>query len=331
MNDSGKPTSDIYIENMAKNAALIRGINARPLFISASPVNDGGMTGRLVRKNQSISLYTNDLKALGQRENVPVVDQFHPLVDLWGRNKIMEQASLLAKQVKLLKAEENHPEWETLHAMAKLWEGKPEGLAITSVGDTIHPGGVGQYMMAAVILAGLNVDREVSSATINADGTLAEARFCKITDLSLQNGRLAFTRLDERSPWPLGRDAHTAMRLMPEIADLSRYMLAVPGLAAGSYTVSMDGKVVATLTHEELAGGWNMGTLDTGPVHQRLATVFRLVQQLQWELNRPWRDASRDKDQAGLDKAQKAIEACEEKLQAAVQPVAVRFEIAPSK
>jgi lysophospholipase L1-like esterase len=331
MNDSGKPTSDVYIENMAKTAALIRGINARPLFISASPVNDGGMTGRLVRKNQSISLYTDDLKALGRRENIPVVDQFHPLVDLWGRNKIVEQASLLAKQVKLLQAAENHPEWETLQAMARLWDGKPDGLAITSVGDTIHPGGIGQYMMAAVILAGLNVDREVSSATINADGTLADARFCKITDLGLRNGRLAFTRLDARSPWPLARDARTAMQLMPEIADLSRHMLTVTGLAAGNHTVSMDGKVVATLTSEELAGGWNMGTLDTGPVNQRLMTVIRLVNQLQWDLNRAWRDASKAGDQARLAEAQKAIEACEEKLQAAVQPVAVRFEIAPAK
>lgn len=316
-----------YVAGMKKLADNIRSVSAQPLFISSSPVNDGSVVGAWASvRCQTIHPFTLALKELGQKENVPVVDQYHPLIALWGPNKTLDDANSLAVRIRLLKPENNVPDLKTLQAFAKSWEGKPAGIPLG--GDSVHPGPVGQYMMASTILTALDVDREVSSATLKPDGTVVLAKNCKITDIVSKDGKLTFTRLDERSPWPLSPDAITATALMPEIADLSRYNLTVSGLPAGQYSVSMDGKPVTTLSNKELAKGWNMSTISQGPVMDRAVKINALVTELQGVLNNNWRAASKEKDQEKLAAAQKAIDECEAKLQAAVQPAPIHFEIA---
>ena len=172
--------------------------------------------------------------------------------------------------------------------------------------------------------------KDGSAATIQATGKIVETKHCKITECTAKDGKLTFTRLDERSPWPLSAEAVTAMGLLPMIADLSRYMLTVPGLPAGQYVVTMNGKPAATLSHTELANGWNMSTVREGPIAEQATKITGLISELQGGLNNVWRTASKAKDQAQLATAQKAIDENEVKLQAAVQPVAIQFEIAPA-
>ena len=117
---------------------------------------------------------------------------------------------------------------------------------------------------------------------------------------------------------------------MPEIGDLSRYTLTVSGLPAGKYSVTMEGKPVATLSNKELAKGWNMSTLAEGPLADRATNILNLINNLQTTLNVNWRAASKEKNQEKLAEAQKAIDEAEGKLQAAVQPAPIHFEIAPA-
>jgi len=319
-----------YIAGMKKLADNIRALNAEPLFISSSPLNDGSMMDAWVSvRCRTLHPFTEALKELGQKENVLVVDQYHPLLALWGPNKTLDDAFSLAARIRLLKPENNVPDLQTLQAFAKSWEGKPAGIPL---GDSVHPGPAGQYMMAATILAALDVDREVSSATIKLDGTVVNAKKCKITDIASQDGKLTFTRLDECSPWPLLPAAMDALlKLMPGITDLSRYLLTVAGLPDGQYQVTMDGKPVATLDSKELAKGWNMSALREGPVVERADRINRLINDLQGTMNNDWRAASKAKDKEKLTATQKAIDDCEANLQAAIQPAPIHFEIAPAK
>ena len=347
MNDSNAPVpnrEDCYIAGMKKLADQTRVLNAQPLFISSTPVNDGSMMGTWVPgRCQSIHLITEALNALGQKENIRVVDQYHPLIAVWGPNKTRDDANAiagrinktiddvnsLAERMRTLKPEGNIPDLAPLQALAKSWESKTD--AVKLGGDAIHTGPVGQYMMAATILAALNVDRDVSSATINPDGTVVEAKNCNITGATSKEGRLTFTRLDERSPWPLLPEAITANSLLPEIAGLSRYILTVPGLPDGQFDVKMDGKPVATVSSKALAQGWNMSLLREGPLGERADKIMTLIGELQGPLNIAWRTASKENNQEKLQAAQKAIDENEAKLQAAIQPVPIQFEIAPAK
>ena len=321
MNDVNGP-EDVYIKGMKELIAKIRAIPAQPVLISSSPVNDGSaMNDWKSPRCEKIHPFTEALKKLAAEEKVLVVDQYHPLLALWGENW-RKGAEVAAK-----KAAAAPP----APAPAPAPDAKPAKAPVLSLinleGDAVHPGAVGQYTMATVILEGLKAGGEVSSATINADGKVVEAKHCKITDATAKGGKLSFTRLDEASPWPILPRAKAAVELLPETLKLSQYMLRVTGLADGDYRVSINGKPAGKVSAKDLASGWNLTTAFEGALGERTTNILTLIAKLQGPLNNQWRAASKDKNAEKLVAAQKAIEACEAEIQAAVQPVPLAFEI----
>jgi lysophospholipase L1-like esterase len=307
-----------YVKGMRELLGRIRDIKAQPVFISSSPVNDGSLPGNWKSDRcRRLDLYTNALKKLADEEAVVMVDQYHPLLELWGKNMPPVDAAVATQPATL--------------PGGKAAPRKGSTGRIELHGDAVHTGPVGQYTMAATILSALNVDREVSSAVLKADGTVVDAKGCKISDAAAKDGRLSFTRLDERGPWPIDPKAKPAVELLPSIADLSRYMLTVQGLAAGKYNVSIDGKPAAALTAKELAAGWNMSTVFEGALAERSTKIIELIAKLQGKPNTDWRAASKEKSQEKLTAAQTAIDACEHDLQAACHPAPLHFEVEPAQ
>lgn len=297
MNDVGRGDDPKnYIEGAKKLIGQVRSINATPVLISSSPVNDGSkLDAWKSDRCRRIHPYTDALIKLADEERLTVVDQYHPLLALWGNNK-----------------------------------GEDGKDKIGLLGDPVHPGFVGQYTMAATILAGLGVDRDVSSATLKADGTVVDAKGCEISNVKVVDDGLSFTRLDERGPWPLPARNRDALKLMPEIADLSRYMLTVSDLPAGDYTVSIGGGEAATVSAADLAKGWNMAALADGAVAERGAKIVDMIGNLQGKLNSAWRTASKEKDAEKLAEAQKAIDAAEAELAEMCRPKPVEFLVRPA-
>ena len=184
-NPESKDAPAVYINDMKMLVGKVRAIPAQPLLISSSPVNDGSVMDKWTSPScHSLHLFTEALKELGQKENIPVVDQYHPLLSLWAANTA----------------------------------DKVNGISFG--GDAVHVNPIAQYTMAATILKALDVDREVSSATIKPDGKVIASKSCKISDVAFIGDKLSFTRHAERSPWPLLPDGGTAAKLMPEITDL---------------------------------------------------------------------------------------------------------------
>ena len=312
VNDGDDPAK--YIKGERDLIKRIRDINAQPVLISSSPVNDGSLPGNFKSDRcRRIDLYTNALQQLAAEEGVVFVDQYHPLLELWGQNHARGDAEAAA-----------HPDDKTL---AKKYS---TGF-ISLHGDAVHSGPEGQYTMAATILEALHVDHDVSSATIKSDGTVVEARRCKLSDIAAKDGKLSFTRLDECSPWPIDPKAKAVVGLMPAIADLSRYMLTIPDLAPGNYAVTINGKPAATLTEKELAAGWNLSTVFEGAIADRSTHILGLLANLQGKLNNDWRAASKEKNAQKLAAAQKAIDDAETEVKAACQPAAMQFEIVRGK
>lgn len=324
MNDVGGP-QDKYIKGMKEIIAKIRANHAQPVLISSSPVDDGSMMNDWKSTRcEKIHPFTEALKKLAEEENVVFVDQYHVLIDLWGKNR-RDGAEAAAKAGKL-------PPMPTPAAPGV--PAKPAPLPPSLIplhGDAVHPGEVGQYTMASAILAGLKATGEVSSATLSGDGKVVEAKGCKISDAKSSGGTLSFTRLDEVGPWPIIPAAKTAAQLRPQLLDLSKYELKVSGLADGSYKVSINGKPAATVTAKELAAGWNITTAFDSELGQRATMILGLISKLESPLNNAWRAASQAKDAAKLADAQKAIETTEADIQKACQPVALKFEIAAAK
>jgi len=311
MNDVNDPLP-AYVNGMKLIIAKIRAIPATPILISSSPVDDGSkMNDWKGARCEKIHAFTEALQQLAAEENVLFVDQYHPLIDVWGDNR-RKSPDFIAKG----------PQPEA-GAGAKPADAKASSPYISLGGDAVHPGPVGQYTMAAVILKGLGAGGEVSTATISANGTVGETKGCKISDVIVKDGKLSFTRLDERGFWPVLSAGRAAFDLLPSGLELSQYILKVPGLAGGNYKVRINGRVATEISAEELAKGWNM-TLAMG---ERSAALGKMALHLQSPLNNLWRKASKEGDAEKLAAAQDSIVKYEAELQQLVQPVPVKIEI----
>lgn len=328
MNDVNGPQDD-YIKGMKELIAKIRAIPAQPVLFSSSPVDDGSMMNDWRSPRcEKIHPFTEALKKLAEEERVVFVDQYHPLIDMWGQNRRKGAEAAAAKAAA-------NPPAPAAPAPAPAPGAKPAPPKAPPIppsliplgGDPVHPGPVGQYNMAAVILKGLKVDGNVSSATLSADGKLVEAKGCTISDLTAKDGKLSFTRLDQTNPWPILPAAKSTIQLLPEMLELSKYMLTVKGLAEGDYKVSINDKPAGSVSAKNLAEGWNLTTVFEGALADRSTAINGQIAKLQSGLNNQWRQASQAKDQAKLAEAQAAIEANEAELQKLIQPAPLRFVI----
>ena len=327
MNDAGNGDDPAaYIKGMRDIIEKIRAIPAQPVLISSSPVDDGSKMGDWKSDRcRRLDAYTVALKKLAEEEKVVFVDQYHPLVDLWGDNRAKGEADAVQKGT-----------WPPKPTPAPVVDPtKPVKPAAPPIapsliplgGDPVHPGPVGQYMMAATILSGLGAEKEVSSATLKADGSVVAAKRCKITDATAKGGKLSFTRTDESSPWPILPAAKTAAQLLPAALDLSRCMLQVDGLPAGKYRVSINGKPAATLDAKELAAGWNITSAFDSAIGERATKILSAIGNLQGKLNSDWRAASKEKDAEKLAAAQEAVDAADAEIRTVCESVAWHFEI----
>jgi hypothetical protein len=314
-----------YVKGLKELVEKIHAAKAEAILISSSQVNDGWLPGANESdRNHRLDLYTIAMKKMAGEENVVFVDQFHPLLELWSKN-YAKQAAIDATQPAPASDLTAKP------APGKAPAKKSNTGFIPLHGDAVHTGPVGQYTMAATILNALNVDHDVSSATLKADGTVVESKHCKISDASAKDGKISFTRLDESSPWPIDPKSKEVLQLLPAIADLSRYTLTISDLPPGTYAVSINGKSAATLSEKEFAAGWNMSTVFQGALAERSAKIMELINTLEGKLNNDWRTASKDKNADKLAAAQKAIDAVEAELKTACEPVALKFEVEKGK
>ncbi len=118
MNDAGGTPTDKFVANMGTMVARIKAAGARPVILSASPVNDGLGAGKFAARNARLDEYATALKPFAEKEKIPYADQFHALVEVWAKNK-------------------------------------QDAKGVNLTGDAVHPGAPGQLMMAAALLKAL--------------------------------------------------------------------------------------------------------------------------------------------------------------------------------
>lgn len=345
MNDQGSTPTDKFIANMKTMLEQIGSVGARPVILTASPVNDGTAPPTATTYNKRLDEYANELKKLAAAKGIPFADQFHPLVGLWAKNKPNETLLRLIQDGETVAKIDGVEGGEHLKAFLAAQAKRTRPL-ISMQGDPVHPGPNGQLMMAAELLKGLGADGFVSSAAIDASGKLGDVKGCTISDVKADGGTLAFTRLDESLPFPIPDGTVDVLALNPTIEEMSRYMLTVSGLMPGSYAIKLDGAPLGrTFSHEELAAGVNLTAavhippaagakanpllLQTRAIHAAVGAKAGLVGQ--------WRGLGRQMKETGADHKAKLEElaaqtqAADAKIRAAAQPKKLRYEITAVK
>jgi lysophospholipase L1-like esterase len=228
MNDAGGTATDKFVSNMGAMVARVKAAGARPVILSASPVNDGMGASKFSMRNARLDEYATALKLFAEQEKIPYADQFHALVEVWAKNK-------------------------------------QDAKGVNLTGDAVHPGAPGQLMMAASLLKGLGADGFVSEATLDAAGTVTAATGCAITGVKADDGTLSFDRLDESLPFPIPDNARVILPLAPDVLDLSRYALRVTGLKGADYALTINGAACGTLSAKALTDGVNLTNLPADP------------------------------------------------------------------
>src|SRR6516162_9572123 len=87
MNDKGPFSVEQYIENMGKLHDKITAGKARPVYFTASPVNDGSTSTKPSGGDAKLDEYAKVLEKFAEQKKAPFADQFHQLFDVWGKNK----------------------------------------------------------------------------------------------------------------------------------------------------------------------------------------------------------------------------------------------------
>jgi lysophospholipase L1-like esterase len=310
MNDSGRGQEAIapYLDQMATLIARIRKTGARPVLLTSSPVNDIA-NASWVKRNSTLDAMATALAELAAREKIPCADQFHPLFDLWSRNL-------------------NSPN------------------AVPLGGDAVHIGPVGHLTMAYTCLVGLDAPALVSEAVLNGStGELTSATNCAVARVKVEGDAVSFDRADECLPMPIPDGGIAALKLVPISEKLNRYMLAVTGLKAQKYDVSIDGEKVATVGADELAKGWNMSELTAGPIAAQCRSVLEMIARKEALVSQyralavPWapeRDKNPawntpEKRKAGMAQLKNDLPAADAEIHNAAQPKPHHFEITPAK
>ena len=276
MNDKGGFTTEQYIAGMGKLVEKIEGAKARPVFFTASPMNDGSTMDKL-GGNARLDEYAVALKKFAAEQKAPFADQFHALIDVWGKNKPREVFANSLGVLKTMAQDDKLAGVEHLRAFLAE-QAKNPTTAVSMHGDAVHPGENGQLMMAAALLKDLGADGFVSEVVLDAAaGKVIDAKGCSVDALKAEEGKISFDRTDESIPFPIPDEARSVLPLAPGVLELSRCGLGATGLKGERYTLSIDGKETATLTAEDLKKGVNLTAYAQGPLAAQGKEVLAAV------------------------------------------------------
>jgi lysophospholipase L1-like esterase len=147
--------------------------------------------------------------------------------------------------------------------------------AFTLIGDDrVHPGGVGELVMAYLFLRAQGCTPVIATMGIDAAKGMATGQEnCAIDAIAVTADGIAFTALEHALPFPVFAHQANALDLVPFVQDLDQEILRVGGLATGSWEVAIDGRAVATCSAAELATGVNLARNDQTPQYGQALLV----------------------------------------------------------
>lgn len=336
MNDSGGTATDKYIANMGDFDAMIRKAGARPVYLAASPVNDGNTMKTLAGRNVRLNEYAIALKKFAASKQAPFADQFHMCIDVWGTNKPNELTLNAIAALKPLAQNDKLEGVQHLRDFLAL-HAKNTTPLVSMMGDPVHPGAPGQLTMAAALLKDLGAEPFVSSVVMTGE-EITSAKGCKVEAIKGgDTNKIAFTRLDECGPFPIPDDARSVLPLFPTILELSQYTLTVKGVK-GTVLLKIDGIEVAKLKGEELEKGVNLTAFDKGPIAAQGKAILAAVnakEALVSSARGQSKAAIAPGAEAGLgnkfDALLKQIDEADAKIRAAAKPKQLKFELSFAK
>ncbi len=159
---------------------------------------------------------------------------------------------------------------------------------VLTCNDRIHACPAGDIVYAYSIIKGQGATPTVAAVELDASGTVLLTDNCKVSNVSTQN-EISYTYTPFASPigkvkTPGSTSASSEMgyedveKYLDLTGELNQETIKVTGLAAGEYTISLDGTPLkATYTNADLAAGVNIAILDENPNQIRAQEAWQYL------------------------------------------------------
>lgn len=162
----------------------------------------------------------------------------------------------------------------------------------TMIADGVHPGPVGQTVMAVAVAENILPRSVVSQVLIaeKAGKLIATVVNGKVTDLQQTGDGVSFTLAANALPWVLPPDAAEGPALTHLGHRLSNEKVTVRNLKPGKYDLKIDGASVGQFTDGQLAFGVELENNDKTPQYQQALKVAMLNKERNDTAYHPLRD-----------------------------------------
>jgi lysophospholipase L1-like esterase len=234
-----------YRENLARLVSALTAAGVRVTLLTPSILDDTAVlpgAGTYTGANEALGTCARYVRQAADDAKAGLIE-VHAVMDVLNR---AEQA--------------RNPSFTILGVGQKQWY------------DRVHPGPGGHLVLAYGFLKAQQVEGRVSKVMIDAvSGEAFETENAMVTNVNIDNGVVAFDVLAGALPVVLPKDARAAFTLVPFEDEFNQELLAVRGLPAGTYRVTIDEQAVGSYSAEQLAAGIGLSGNPKTPQYQQSA------------------------------------------------------------
>ena len=248
--NSKRKAIDGFKQNVQKISDALTEKGVRQIFITPTIYDENfeSTVESLRGVNGALGECSDFVIALGKTRNIPVIDFWHPMNEI---NTQRQQAD------------------PTFTLIGK---------------DRIHPGPIGHMVMAYLFLDQTNAAKDVWRLAMDAKSPkVLEQKNTEVSNLVATPAGLSFSNKEMALPFPLIEDAKAAYELVPFVDRLNQQVLQIQNLAAGNYTLKINGTDVGTYSQSDLEKGVNLATNPATPQNilaQKIASLCKEHQSL---------------------------------------------------
>ena len=248
--NSKRKAIDGFKQNVQKISDALTEKGVRQIFITPTIYDENfeSTVESLRGVNGALGECSDFVIALGKTRNIPVVDFWHPMNEI---NTKRQQAD------------------PTFTLIGK---------------DRIHPGPMGHLVMAYLFLDQTHAPQDVWRLAVDAKSPkVLEEKNTKVSNLVATPVGLSFSNKEMALPFPLIEDAKAAYDLIPFVDRLNQQVLQIQNLAAGNYTLKINGTDVSTYSQSDLEKGVNLAIIPATPQNalaQKIASLCKEHQSL---------------------------------------------------
>ncbi len=248
MNDLRARNTDVekFIDEIKKLREKIRKLtDAKIIYISPTPYDEflPIQNDNLLGFNSVLGKAGSRLKKMADNFNSKFIDFHSPMTEILKREKIQD----------------------------------PNFTIIGS--DRIHPGRVGNMIMAYLFLKAQNAPSIVNKIEINADKGIVKSKNCKISNFSEDQGNIEFELLSNSLPFPVSKPIEPALKLVPIEKELNQEILKITNLPEGRYSLMIDNEKMGIYSADQLEKSVNLAFNEKTPQYRQSQLIGNLTMQ----------------------------------------------------